>query len=171
MTGLLESSGQSAMSSFSSSVQGKFRADLPSPSHSFSRSKSAASASGFLSPPLAAFLQRSIRRSTRSMSESTNSRLMVSISRAGPISPLTCTISPSLKQRTTWMMASTSRIWERNLLPRPSPWEAPFTSPAISTNSMTAGVTLSGEYISHSLSSRGSGTGTMPTFGSMVQKG
>ena len=30
-------------------------------------------------------------------------------------------------------MASTSLICERNLLPKPSPFEAPFTSPAIST--------------------------------------
>ena len=59
----------------------------------------------------------------------------------------------------------------QNLLPRPSPLLAPFTRPAMSTNSMTAGVFLSGWYISASLSSRSSGTATMPTLGSMVQNG
>ena len=39
-------------------------------------------------------------------------------------------------------MASTSRMLARNWLPRPSPLDAPFTRPAISTNSMTAGVTF-----------------------------
>ena len=37
-----------------------------------------------------------------------------------------------------------SRISPRNLLPRPSPLEAPFTRPAMSTNSRVAGVNLSG---------------------------
>ncbi len=44
------------------------------------------------------------------------------------------------KQRTTCTIASTSRIWDRNLLPRPSPLLAPRTRPAMSTNSTTAGV-------------------------------
>ena len=56
-------------------------------------------------------------------------------------------------------------------MPRPAPWLAPFTKPAMSTNSMTAGVFLSGSYISARWSSRSSGTATMPTLGSMVQKG
>ena len=77
----------------------------------------------------------------------------------------------SSKQRTTCTMASTSRMWERNLLPRPSPRLAPFTRPAMSTNSSVAGVYFSGWYISASTSSRLSGTATMPVFGSMVQKG
>lgn len=46
-----------------------------------------------------------------------------------------------------------------------------LTRPAMSTNSMTAGVFFLGWYISASLSRRSSGTATMPTFGSMVQKG
>ena len=37
--------------------------------------------------------------------------------------------------------------FERNLLPSPSPFDAPFTRPAISTNSIDAGVYLSGSYI------------------------
>ena len=48
---------------------------------------------------------------------------------------------------------------------------APLTRPAMSTNSTMAGVFLSVCQISASLSSRGSGTGTMPEFGSIVQKG
>ena len=68
-------------------------------------------------------------------------------------------------------MASTSRMWLRNLLPRPSPRLAPLTRPAMSTNSSVAGVYFSGWYISASTSSRLSGTATTPVFGSMVQKG
>jgi hypothetical protein len=41
----------------------------------------------------------------------------------------------------------------------------------MSTNSIIAGTTRSGFTISDSASSRGSGTGTMPTFGSIVQNG
>ena len=33
-----------------------------------------------------------------------------------------------------WIIASTSLIWDRNLLPKPSPFDAPLTKPAISTN-------------------------------------
>jgi hypothetical protein len=45
------------------------------------------------------------------------------------------------------------------------------TSPAMSTNSTTAGTTFCGCAISAITSRRRSGTSTMPTFGSMVQKG
>ena len=41
----------------------------------------------------------------------------------------------------------------------------------MSTNSMMAGVYFSGWYISASTSSRLSGTGTTPVFGSIVQNG
>ena len=68
-------------------------------------------------------------------------------------------------------IASTSRMFCKNLLPRPSPLEAPLTSPAMSTNSRVAGENFLGLYISASLSSRLSGTDTTPTLGSMVQKG
>jgi hypothetical protein len=43
--------------------------------------------------------------------------------------PSTWVTSPSSKQRSTWAMASTSRILARNWLPSPSPFDAPFTSP------------------------------------------
>ena len=51
----------------------------------------------------------------------------------------TWTMSLSSKQRTTWTIASTSRMCWRNLLPRPSPFDAPRTRPAMSTNSIAAG--------------------------------
>ncbi len=62
-------------------------------------------------------------------------------------------------------------MFARNWLPRPSPFEAPATKPAISTNSIVVGITRCGLTIAVSLSKRGSGTGTMPVFGSMVQNG
>ncbi len=93
------------------------------------------------------------------------------MSRSGSILPSTCTILLSSKQRTTWMIASTSRILERNWLPRPSPLEAPFTSPAISTNSIVAGTIFAELCIRASTPSLSSGTGTIPIFGSIVQKG
>ncbi len=68
-------------------------------------------------------------------------------------------------------MASVSRMLARNLLPSPSPFEAPATSPAMSTNSMVVGSTFCGLTIAASASSRGSGIGTTPTLGSMVQNG
>lgn len=68
-------------------------------------------------------------------------------------------------------MESTSRICDKNLLPNPSPWLAPLTSPAISTNSMDAGTARWDLLSSESTWRRGSGTATIPTFGSIVQKG
>lgn len=52
-----------------------------------------------------------------------------------------------------------------------SPWLAPLTSPAISTNSMDAGTARWDLLSSESTWRRGSGTATIPTFGSIVQKG
>ncbi|GEM_PF-1019974 len=77
----------------------------------------------------------------------------------------------SSKQRTTWAIASVSRMLARNLLPRPSPLEAPSTRPAMSTNSMVVGRIRSGLTMSARACRRGSGIGTIPLFGSMVQKG
>ena len=133
----------------------------------FNNASSLASALSFLAP-LDAF---AIRRSKISISEKISSRLMVSISRNGLIFPSTCTTLSSSKQRTTCTIASTSRIFAKNWLPRPSPLLAPFTSPAMSTNSITAGVTFLEWYISPSILSRSSGTGTIPTLGSIVQNG
>ena len=59
-------------------------------------------------------------------------------------------MSPCSKQRTTWVIASTSRMCARNLLPSPSPLAAPATRPAISTNSTAVGMTFCGLTISDS---------------------
>ena len=58
--------------------------------------------------------------------------------------PSTCTILGSSKHLTTSQIASTSLICDKNLFPKPSPLLAPFTNPAISTNSIIACVTFSG---------------------------
>ena len=89
----------------------------------------------------------------------------------GSIVPSTCVMFSSSKQRNTWMMASVSRMFPRNLLPRPSPLEAPFTRPAISTISQVAGTMRPGCTISASFVRRSSGTVITPTLGSIVQKG
>ena len=97
--------------------------------------------------------------------------LMISRSRAGSTLPMTCWMSSFSKQRTTWTTASTSRMLARNWLPSPSPWLAPFTSPAMSRNSTVAGRVRSGWTNAAIASSRGSGTWTTPVLGSMVAKG
>ena len=68
-------------------------------------------------------------------------------------------------------MASVSRMLARNWLPRPSPLEAPFTRPAMSTISTVAGIVRLGWQISVRTSRRLSGTLVEPTLGSMVQNG
>ena len=125
-----------------------------------------------LSPPeRAVFSYFASCLSTAAMSASASSVLMVSMSDTGFTLPATCTTLSSSKQRTTWAIASVSRMLARNWLPRPSPFDAPATRPAMSTNSTTAGITLSGFAIAASAANRGSGTSTMPTLGSIVQKG
>ena len=59
----------------------------------------------------------------------------------------------------------------KNWLPKPSPWLAPFTSPAISTNSITVGIISFDLHKSARIFSLSSGTVTTPTFGSIVQNG
>ena len=120
---------------------------------------------------LASFSSRGMAFSTVAMSARMSSVLMVSTSESGSTLPATWVTSGSAKKRTTSAMASVSRMLARNWLPRPSPWEAPATSPAISTNSTVAGTILAGWSMAASASSRASGTGTMPTLGSMVAKG
>ena len=87
----------------------------------------------------------------------------------GLIGPSSLNIFSSSKQRITCIMASTSRILAKNLLPNPSPLLAPRTRPAISTISICVGTILSGITSSASLSRRESGTFTSPVLGSMVQ--
>ena len=109
--------------------------------------------------------------SSVSISDKINSVLIVSISDKGLMCPETWTIFSSSKHRTTCMIASVSLILAKNLLPKPSPLEAPATKPAISTSSTVAGWVFSGETMFSSFEIRWSGTSTMPTFGSIVQKG
>ena len=75
------------------------------------------------------------------------------------------------KQRTTCAITAHSRIFARNLLPSPSPWEAPFIKPAISTNFTAAGGFFLGLCLLARKSRRSSGKSTIPTFGSIVQNG
>ena len=85
----------------------------------------------------------SMRRSTISMSERISSRSMVSMSRAGSMLPSTWTMSSSSKQRTTWTMAShLPDVGEELVAQALALGRAACTRPAMSTNSMTAGVYL-----------------------------
>ncbi len=93
------------------------------------------------------------------------------MSRPGSTDPITWTASALSKHRTTCTSASTFLRCPRNWFPSPSPCEAPFTSPATSTNSMRVGMGFFFPRITPSFARRASGTGTMPRFGSMVQKG
>ena len=124
-----------------------------------------------LSPPRATRETRSSWRSALSRSASASSVLITSMSFSGSMRLATCTTLSSRKQRTTCAMASVSRMLARNWLPRPSPFEAPATSPAISTNSIVVGTMRCGFTMAEMRSCRGSGTGTMPVLGSMVQNG
>ena len=62
-------------------------------------------------------------------------------------------------------------MFAKNWLPRPSPLLAPFTRPAISTNSIAVGTTFAAFTNGASFSNLSSGTPTTPTFGSIVQNG
>ena len=77
----------------------------------------------------------------------------------------------SSKHLTTSTIASTSLICDKNLLPKPSPCDAPLTNPAISLNSNVVGTRLLGLYKLFKKSNLLSGTTTTPTFGSIVAKG
>ncbi len=68
-------------------------------------------------------------------------------------------------------MASHSRMAARNLLPSPSPSEAPRTIPAMSTKVTVAGTISALEKSPASVASRPSGTATTPPLGSMVANG
>jgi hypothetical protein len=59
----------------------------------------------------------------------------------------------------------------QELVAQPLALRGPATRPAISTNCIMVGTTRSGLTMAASWSRRGSGTGTMPTLGSMVQNG
>ena len=59
----------------------------------------------------------------------------------------------------------------KNLLPRPSPLDAPFTKPAISTISNCVGIIFCDFATSANLCNVASGTTTRPVLGSIVQNG
>ena len=147
------------------------RTGLPSFKCGSSFSSTATSFCASLSPDLARLPSRTMAFSTLAKSASANSVPMVSMSAIGSTLPATWMMLSSSKQRTTFTMASVSRMLARNWLPKPSPLLAPATRPAISTNSTIAGCMRCGLTILANSSMRGSGTSTMPTFGSMVQNG
>ena len=74
-------------------------------------------------------------------------------------------------QRTTWQIASVSRIEARNWLPSPSPSLAPLTRPAMSWKSIVAGTSSELRTVLATASSRSSGTWATATLGSIVVKG
>ena len=155
----------------SSGLRSRNRAGLPSRNSTSARLTRSSCSLASLSLPLAFLARLSTRFSRLSRSASISSVSMVSISASGAILPSTWVMSESSKQRTTCATASTSRMVARNWLPRPSPFEAPRTRPAISTKVSRVGMICADLAIADSLSSRGSGTATSPTFGSMVQNG
>ena len=157
-------------STCSSSLNSIVLADFPS-SRTFSIFSSKSISSWYFLSAFRFFLALSSLLFTVSMSANINSKFIVSISLNGFTLPSTWTTLESSKHLTTSTIASVSRMCDKNLFPSPSPLLAPFTNPAMSTNSITACVVFSGLYISVSLSSLSSGTATTPMFGSIVQNG
>src|SRR5680860_1109927 len=88
----------------------------------------------------ASFSNRGSALSTVCRSARIISVWIVEMSSAGDTLPSTCVTSSSRNTRVTWQIASDSRMCDRNLLPRPSPSDAPFTMPAMSTNCTVAGI-------------------------------
>ena len=159
-------------SRFSSSVSSRLRTGWAWSKWACTLVSTATKAAASLSlPDLAALLERCSVFSTVVRSDKANSVSITAISEIGSILPATWITFASSKQRTTWVMASVSRIFAKNWFPRPSPLDAPATKPAISTNSTAAGRMRSGFTISAKAARRGSGTSTTPTLGSIVQKG
>ena len=93
------------------------------------------------------------------------------MSSKGETFPSTCTTSGSTKTLITWQIASVSRIFAKNLFPKPAPSDAPLTIPAISTKETEAGsISLESNMVASFLS-LSSGTPTIPILGSIVAKG
>ena len=120
------------------------RAGFPASRMSLRGTKISNSAFDSLSPDFAFFSILPILFSTVSKSAKINSKLIVSTSLIGSTSPSTCVMSLSRKQRTTSQIASVSLIFAKNLFPKPSPRDAPLTSPAISVNSNVVGTVFLG---------------------------
>ena len=167
-TGLLVNNCRSLAASCCKSSNTTVRADNPFSKAALYRWSTSTKRLAPGSPPVIALFSSFCKRlSTVSKSFNCNSVSIISLSLTGSTLPSTCTILSSSKQRNTWIIASVSRMLERNLLPNPSP----FTRPAISTISTTAGTTFCGFTNSTSLFNRSSGTVITPTLGSIVQKG
>ena len=139
MTGFEVRRNCSSINALKSSSTAIVRRGLPSSSHAFIFSRRSTSTAYFLSA-FCIEIALGRRLSIASISAKISSRLIVSISRRGLTLPSTWVIFSSSKHLTTWTIASTSRMCERNLLPRPSPLLAPLTRPAMSTNSRVVGV-------------------------------
>ncbi|MCY1305656.1 hypothetical protein D9M70_554750 [compost metagenome] len=160
-----------AMSAFSSVLRSSARMGWAWLSWATHFSSTATMRCDSLSPERAVFWWRCRAFSAACRSARASSVSMTSMSAIGSTLPATWITLGSSKQRTTFTMASVSRMCERNWLPRPSPLLAPATRPAMSTNSTVADRMRSGLTISASFCRRGSGTSTTPTLGSIVQKG
>jgi hypothetical protein len=125
-------------------LKSSVRTGLASFSAAWHFSRMATSLMDSLSPERAVLVTRCRAFSTAARSARHSSVWITSMSEIGSTLPATWITLSSSKQRTTLMVASVSRMWARNLLPRPSPVLAPATRPAMSTNSTTAGTMRSG---------------------------
>ncbi len=170
-TGLAVSGDRSRMAFGAASGGGTVRAGRPSCSAAMSSRSHASSAIAALSPPRAWRTTRWWRRSACSRSAKISSVSIVSASRTGSTNPSGWMTLSSVCTRTTWTIASVSRMFPRNWLPRPSPSCAPRTRPAMSWKAMVSGTSSEAPTVSATASRRGSRTGTMATLGSIVVNG
>ena len=116
----------------SSSVASKVLAGLFASKWAFNLSITSYSNLAVLSPDLTNFIVFSILLSRTSKSAKISSKFIVSISLIGSTEPSTWTTFSSSKHLTTWTIAATSLMCDKNLFPNPSPLLAPLTNPAIS---------------------------------------
>ena len=129
----------------SSGLHSMVRRDRPCARCSYARVVSATRARACLSPALAAFVARSLARSTCSRSASCSSVSIVSMSSIGESRPETWATSSDSKQRTTCAIARVfAHACQKPVFRGLPPSTPPATSPAMSTNSSVAGTTRSG---------------------------
>ena len=156
---------------FSSSLNSIDRTALPASRTGLIFLSTSNSATAALSLVRATFSTRAYRLLMESRSAKTNSKLIVSISSRGATLLATWVMLSSSKARTTCTIASTCRMFSKNLFPSPSPLLAPLTIPAISVNSKVVWIILAAGISSSMRANRSSGTSTIPTLGSIVAKG
>ena len=171
ITGLAVSSRNSATHPRAASSMATALAGSPASRAAHNVSKAAMAAPPALGFALASRRRRAKPRSTVSRSASASSVSITATSSCGDTLPATWATSVPPKQRTTWAMAWVSRMWPRKRLPSPSPFDAPATRPAMSTNSVAAGTTRADFARAPMRRRRSSHTGTDPTLRSMVQNG